>query len=586
VDIMAVQKLKVWALYRVSTDRQGAEGDDIPMQESACHSYAEDKGWEITHELSEKLSGYKTNIEDRQALSEIKKGAMNGEFGILLVYHSDRLGRQMEYSLFIANLYELGIQVWSAKEGELGGEQINSFLLSIRYWQLEGESKKTSIRVKDAMAQLNEQGAYMGGSVPYGYKVVDTGIKRNSKKDKTIKKLVRDEKEARVVSLIFSMTCEKNYGSSLIAQELNSMRIDKRGSIWRHNTVTRMLRNPVYMGYKKYNVIESVGRGNKRRATKREEWKLQPFNPELVIVDKQIFKKVQDLLDARYKQSGGSKSKKKAPSAKSQVLLSGLTVCGYCGRNMKTDFSNKKNTRKDGSVQEYRTYRYKCHHSRNGIEPHNQKQYGAVGIDKNVEGEVLEVISSIKLEVFNQEKDAFDFEELDSRRVQLTKLEKQYKETCTALENTEKLFDEIMSGKSTMSMEFISKKLEQYGAKKYGLLTKIDDVKKEIEDAEMTSTDLDKLRHQLENWVEVYTTAIDINKKRQMLSQVLQEVRISKESIVIRFNIAIEKALEGSIEGDNSSAPNDTESNGHPNNLRDNNYAVPTGVGTSKNRSI
>ena len=109
-------KLRVWADYRVSTDKQGAEGDDIPMQSSQCHAFAEQKGWVITREITEKISGYKTNIEDRETLKILKQGAAGGKYDILLVYHSDRLGRQMEYSLWIASLYELGVQVWSVKE--------------------------------------------------------------------------------------------------------------------------------------------------------------------------------------------------------------------------------------------------------------------------------------------------------------------------------------------------------------------------------------------------------------------------------------------------------------------------------------
>ena len=171
------------------------------MQKAQCHTFAEQKGWQITKELTEKLSGYKTAIEDRETLKVIKQGAINGDFNILLVYHSDRLGRQMEYSLWIASLYNLGAQVWSVKEGELKNqEHSDTFQNFIRYWQSEGESKKTSMRIKDAMKQLNEEGYYLGGTIPYGYRLVDTGEKRNSKKDKTIKKIVINSEEAKVVA--------------------------------------------------------------------------------------------------------------------------------------------------------------------------------------------------------------------------------------------------------------------------------------------------------------------------------------------------------------------------------------------------
>jgi site-specific DNA recombinase len=539
-------------LYRVSTERQGAEGDDIPSQKTQCHAFAEKMGWEITHEITEKLSGFQTAIEDRQALREIKQGAVNGEFDILLVYHSDRLGRQMEYSLWIASLYELGVQVWSVKEGELKSQEHTDSLLNfIRYWQSEGESRKTSMRVRDAMRQLNEEGYYLGGTIPYGYQLVDTGKKRNSKRDKTIKKLVVNPDEAEVVKLIFDLVLDKFYGSTLIAQHLNKMGLTNRGKIWRHNTITRMLRNPIYMGYKKYNASQAVSiKSKQRKETKREEWLLQPFNPDLVIIPEEKFRKVQDIMDKRNKKSGAT-SESRVPLS-SKVLLSGLAVCGYCGKKLKASYSPKKNIRKDGSVHKYINYKYECHHAKNNPEGHKQRQFGAVSIDRQVEEEVLEAIKSIKLDAFNAEKDAFDFEQLDARKIQLKELEKQYEEASKALANVEKLFDDVMAGKSSMSLDFVAKKMDEYGARKIELLSKIDQLKEEIKEAEVTSSDLDKLKHMLEDWVDTYKNATTIEQKKAMMAQVLREVVVSKEAIVIKFNITVERALEGSFEPDDN----------------------------------
>ena len=59
------------------------------------------------------------------------------------------------------------------------------------------------MRVKDSMRQLNEEGNYLGGTLPYGYQLEDTGEKRNSRKDKTIKKLVINRDEAKIVKMIY-----------------------------------------------------------------------------------------------------------------------------------------------------------------------------------------------------------------------------------------------------------------------------------------------------------------------------------------------------------------------------------------------
>jgi site-specific DNA recombinase len=540
---------KVWCLYRVSTDRQGAEGDDIPLQSSQCHTFADKMNWTIVNEITEKLSGFSVAIEDRDSLRLIKKKAVEKEFDILLLYHSDRLGRQMEYSLWIASLYELGIQVWSVKEGELKNQEHGDALMNfIRYWQSEGESRKTSIRVQDAMAQLNGEGFYMGGTLPYGYMLEDTGEKRNSKKDKTVKKLVVNPEESSMVELMFSLVLDKYYGASKIAKHLNDMGVTNRGNLWRHNSISRMLRNPVYMGYKKYNTTEKkTMKSKKRQEVSRQDWKLQPFNPELTIISEETFKKVQDVVDSRFKQ-GGQTDTARTPVA-NEILISGLAVCGCCGHKLKSDYSFKYWKKVDGEQSKYKVYRYVCHHSKNlSKEEHTgQKQFGAKTIDEKVEQEVLEAINSIKLEAFNQEKDSFDFNKIDSRKIQLLELKKQWAEKDKAYKNTEGMFDKIMSGEVNLDINFVAGKLEEYGKVKVDLQHKIDSLEAEIHEAGVTSTDLDKLKYQLDNWVEKYQGAVSLDVKKAMLSQVVKDVELSKESIKINFHITVEKALESSL---------------------------------------
>lgn len=159
----------------------------------------------------------------------------------------------------------------------------------------------------------------------------------------------------------------------------------------------------------------------------------------------------------------------------------------------------------------------------------------------------MRAISSITLDSYNSKKDDFYFDELDTNRIQLKELEEQFEVAGKSLLNVEKLFDDVMLGKSKMSIEFVSNKMEEFGAKKISLLEKIDKLKKEIEEAEATGSNLDKLKYRLTNWTDTYKYCNDFQQKKAMLSQVITEVVISKESFVIKYHIAIEKVLKGSI---------------------------------------
>ena len=59
---------RVYCLYRVS-DRGQVEKNDITMQRIACRTFAQERGWEIVKELSEKgVSGYKLTMQQRDAI--------------------------------------------------------------------------------------------------------------------------------------------------------------------------------------------------------------------------------------------------------------------------------------------------------------------------------------------------------------------------------------------------------------------------------------------------------------------------------------------------------------------------------------
>lgn len=104
---------RVVCLYRVSTVGQ-VDHDDIPMQRIACRDYAATHpDWEIVEEISEKgVSGYKVAASDRDAIVEIKKKAIKGEFDVLLVFMFDRLGRREDETPFVVQWFvQQGIEV-------------------------------------------------------------------------------------------------------------------------------------------------------------------------------------------------------------------------------------------------------------------------------------------------------------------------------------------------------------------------------------------------------------------------------------------------------------------------------------------
>lgn len=213
---------RVYCLYRVSTAQQvDVVKDDIPMQRIACHDFAARMGWTILVEKEEKgISGFKVSAEKRDAIQELKEAALNKEFDVLLVFMFDRLGRIENETPFVLEWFaDHGIEVWSVNEGQQKFDQhVDKLMNYIRFWQASGESEKTSIRVKTRMHQMVAEGIYTGGSLPYGYMLVDKG--RKNKKGQVMRDLSVCPEEAEVVREIFQMIAEEGYGSHRMASYL------------------------------------------------------------------------------------------------------------------------------------------------------------------------------------------------------------------------------------------------------------------------------------------------------------------------------------------------------------------------------
>ena len=539
------RKLRALNLYRVSTERQGAD-DDIPVQKSECRRYAELNGWEVVEEITEKLSGYNTPIEDRDSLYRIKDLAVNGEIDVVVAYMSDRIGRQTELAGYIQGLAMLGVKVYTVKEGLIGGLEHNDTLMTyIKFWMAEGESKKTSTRVKDSMRKLHEDGYFVGGSVPYGYTLEDTGIKLNSKKAKTLNKVVIFEEEAIVVKLIFQLVLEKGYGASRIAQHLNDLGYTNKGKVFRHNTISRMLRNPIYMGYRRYNVTEKMsGRTKKRVHKSKDDWKVQPFNSELQIVSEESFHRVQEIIDSR-DVSGGRYDSATFPT-KSVVLLSGMVKCGTCGHNLKTGHSLKTYKRKtDGGVTKSKVFRYECHHARN-LSEHGKSTWGTRKVDEVVEQQVINTLGQIDLDKLEQGINSYQQNNIKEKELELTSITKLIQKKTLAQENANKELELFMMGESDFTKEQLVTLMNKLSKELMELQKKRKELEEALNESEYTLNDIVSFKERFKDWGDIYQ-ASDLDTKKMMIASVIKEVVLYVDKIVIHFKIGIQEALDRSL---------------------------------------
>lgn len=358
-------KKRVLCLYRVSTKMQvNKETDDIPMQKAECEKFiAKHPDWVFYDEIAEKgISGFKNTSHNRDALNEIMERATQKKFDILLVYMSDRLGRREDDTPFyVADLNNLGIEVWSVNENQLKTEQhIDKLMNYIRFWNAEGESLKTSVRVRDAQLEMVKRGEYTGGGCPYGYNQVYSGKYNN--KGRALKKLEINPEQAKVIQRIFSLSTNEGMGGYRIAQILNNDNIPtQKGSKWTLCTINNILRNPIYKGYYSYGKGKVKG---KRGRVSPDEWFYSPQqNPDLVIIEESFWDKAQRVRESRtpdhYKKENINYGNYPSQT-KGRLLLMGIAYCGYCHSKLSNGTAYDKWITKDGVQHKKMRGQYKC----------------------------------------------------------------------------------------------------------------------------------------------------------------------------------------------------------------------------------
>ncbi|MFF2446132.1 recombinase zinc beta ribbon domain-containing protein [Neobacillus sp. NPDC058068] len=262
------------------------------------------------------------------------------------------------------------------------------------------------------------------------------------------------------------------------------------------------LRNPIYIGYPAYNKCSNLHGKHKR-----SEWKLQPKKEELVIVDKEVFLKTQELMDKRkpYENHSGT-------TTKNTFLLSNLIYCGYCGKKLKAENNRNRPKKVNGKSFETKIYRrYVCEHAKNKHEIHEQRDFGA---DKHED-----IIISLLADVM---KKATFF--IDEKGI------KQEKESC--LREIERIKEEL----SQLYSSYFQLKNENQLERLAKLEKDILEINKNLFNEETSfsalitkENSIELLNIELPNWNSKYYSC-SVMEKRQMLGRIIEKVILKKGS--------------------------------------------------------
>lgn len=189
---------------------------------------------------------------------------------------------------------------------------------------------KTSNDVRDTLNTKRRNGEFIGAFAPYGY----------AKDPKDKNHLIIDEEAACVVQDIFHCFVYEGLSKNGIARRLNEMGVanpteykrrkgfqynnphmDDNDGLWNTSTITRILKNPMYIG----NMVQGRQRVisykiHDKVAVPEDEWFIKEHTHQ-AIIDQEIFDKVQIMQQ---------RDTRTSPEQKELYLFSGFLRCADC----------------------------------------------------------------------------------------------------------------------------------------------------------------------------------------------------------------------------------------------------------------
>lgn len=190
--------MNVFLYCRVSTAEQATSGESLPAQQQQGVGYCMMRGWEVTAAFIEAgVSGsvpFAERPEGGRLLAAVSKG------DAIIVPKLDRAFRNAADAL--ATLEALKDQGVSLHVLDLGGDVTGNGIGKLTFTILaavaESERDRIRERIRDVKRHLASQGAYAGGKVPFGYRVVADKLVEEPAEQEALKDMIarRDRGES------------------------------------------------------------------------------------------------------------------------------------------------------------------------------------------------------------------------------------------------------------------------------------------------------------------------------------------------------------------------------------------------------
>src|SRR3954452_8149555 len=167
--------MKVYGYTRVSTERQADEGESLDVQQRQIGGYAMMKGLEIGRVFVERGVSGSPRLTERPPDAALLAALEPGD--VVVTAKLDRMFRSALDALdVLQQLKERGISLHMVDlGGDVTGNGISKLVFTILSAIAEAERDRIRERVRDVNRDQKERNRFLGGTVPFGWKLAEDG---------------------------------------------------------------------------------------------------------------------------------------------------------------------------------------------------------------------------------------------------------------------------------------------------------------------------------------------------------------------------------------------------------------------------
>ena len=361
-------RYKAGIYARLSSDQDRKKNESVEVQVKIAEKHIEELNREGTEriEIADRYIdlGKTGSNFNRDEFQRLMQDIRLGDIDCVVVKDLSRFGRNyLEAGNYIEKIFPfLGVRFIAVADGlDTGNRGSNTKQMATEIKNLVNDmyAKDFSVKAKQHLKQRRQEGSYVGGPPPYGYK---------AGWDKKIRKLAPDENTAGIVKHIFSLFIETG-SYTAVADDLNRKKCNppsvykKTGNVffdpeqgeykgWDKGSVERIVKSETYTGKLVQGRTSITARDEKNRIRKAEDEWVVKENAHEPVIDAAVFAeaaKVRERLQERTK----SHAHPTQGCPIGENIFDSILYCGVCGRKMtrhsyvKT-YADRSKTRLDG----------------------------------------------------------------------------------------------------------------------------------------------------------------------------------------------------------------------------------------------